>query len=169
MGDLKDSSDSAQRRGLIKTLCDKLRRHYVFADRAELMCQALLRWQDDAAFLAPSTGHARAEALTAQLLAVCPDRHLRVRWFAQMPAQSGADAQARRDEQRRAAEADHHGIHRVERLPGRIGLLEVREFHHPEWSGEAAAAARAPVCCPTLPAPPRRRCASRIEWRSSNC
>ena len=45
---------------LIGVLCDRLRRHYVFADRAEAMCQALQQF---------GPFHAQGHELAAQLTA----------------------------------------------------------------------------------------------------
>lgn len=140
MSDNPGSSVSGRGR-LIALLCDVLREHYVFADRVEAMCRALTdAAAGDDGSDAPS-GHALAGLLTARLQAVSPDRHLRVRWFEQAPVDtetSDADELQRR---RRAAMVDNHGIHRVERLAGQIGLLDLREFHPAAWAADSLAAA----------------------------
>lgn len=141
MNGIGDSPDPGSPGSLIAALCDKLRGHYVFPERAEQMCQALQQFRDDLRTQQIASGDALAAALTARLHAVYPDRHLRVRWFAELPPESEPSPQARQQAQRLAAERDHHGIHRVERLAGQIGLLDLRQFHHPAWSGDSAVAA----------------------------
>lgn len=122
---------------LIDTLCDKLRRHYVFAERVEAMCDALR-----APAPAAASGHELAAQWSARLQAVSPDRHLRVRWFEQAPVELGNDDDEPAQRQRRtAAEIDHQGIHRIERLAGQVGLIELREFHPLAGAAPAIAAA----------------------------
>lgn len=136
--------DADPRRALVATLADRLRRLYVHADAGEAMAQALPRALDDPALPAWPDGHALAAALTTRLQAVRADAHLRVRWFAQPLPEPGADAagpDAAQAEAAAAAEADHHGIHRVERLDGGIGLLELRQFHPPACSAASVSAA----------------------------
>ena len=44
-------------------------------------------------------------------------------------------------EQKQAAKLDNYGIHKVERLPGHIGYLDIRYFYRPAWGGDTAVAA----------------------------
>lgn len=115
---------------LVDALCDRLGRHYVWADKVDTMCGALR-----ASMPQSLEGHALAAWLTEQLQSVSPDRHLRVRWFAEMPVDTRAsgDETARRL-RHHEAQADLWGIVRVERLDdGRIGLLEISEFYPAAW------------------------------------
>ena len=57
-----------------------------------------------------------------------------------------ADREARRLEMRRAGRLDNFGIHRVERLDGNIGYLDLRRVPMPENAGPAIAAAMELVC-----------------------
>jgi C-terminal processing protease CtpA/Prc len=88
-------------------------------------------------------GHAMATWLTARLQSVAPDRHLRVRWFDRMTADTRAEddevaLRRRRDE----AQADHWGFVRVERLDdGRNGLVEISEFYPAAWIEQRVAEA----------------------------
>jgi len=46
-----------------------------------------------------------------------------------------------KDEWRQIARCDNYGLHKVERLPGNVGVLDIREFHIASWGGETAVAA----------------------------
>lgn len=110
---------------LVETLCGLLRRHYVFADRVEAMCSALA-----APPLGDLAGPELAAAMTDRLQSISPDRHLRVRWFAQAPVEKGNDDDDEARRQRRIeARIDHQGLQRIERLAGQVGLLAISEFH----------------------------------------
>jgi C-terminal processing protease CtpA/Prc len=119
----------------VDALCALLRRHYVFADRVDAMCEALR-----SPVPAGLGGPAAAAWLSERLQSVAPDRHLRVRWFEQAPDDAAdADAQASRFD---AARADRFGAVRVECLDGgRIGLVEISEFYPAQWIAEAVAQA----------------------------
>ena len=45
------------------------------------------------------------------------------------------------DEQSQKAKLDNYGMHKVERLPGNVGYIELRQFHNTEWGGDTAVAA----------------------------
>lgn len=123
----------------IDALCARLRRHYVWADRVEPMCEAVR-----VPAPAGADGHALAAWLTERLQLVSPDRHLRVRWFDAAPADTVADDAAARDERRDVARADGWGLSRVERLEGgAIGLVELSEFYPEPWIAAPVAEAMA--------------------------
>jgi C-terminal processing protease CtpA/Prc len=124
---------------MIDRLCELLRQHYVHADRADAMCRALTRLRGDNR--AQSDGCGFAALLTEHLHGISPDPHLRVRWFEQAPPEVGSDEAASHEMRRMAAVDDNQGIHRVERLAGNVGLLDVREFHPPDGAATCLAAA----------------------------
>ena len=57
-----------------------------------------------------------------------------------------ADREARRLKMRQMGRLDNFGIHRVERLDGNVGYLDVRRMPQPENAGPAIAAAMELVC-----------------------
>jgi C-terminal processing protease CtpA/Prc len=72
------------------------------------------------------------------------DEHLWVRWHAETLPDD--DGQLRlnpqwQEEQRLKARLDNHGVHKVERLPGNVGYIDIRYFHRPEWAGDTVSAA----------------------------
>lgn len=121
---------------------------YVFPQMGEQV-QAALRDPLRTQALASTADPVRfAEQLTGLLQALTQDRHLRVAYSAEPQAgQPGNDApsaeQAARERLRE--QQLNFGIERVERLPGNIGLIEVREFIAPERAGNTIAAALALV------------------------
>jgi retinol-binding protein 3 len=85
-----------------------------------------------------------AERLTDALQALTRDKHLRVRHSdTPVPEPSAAHRPAAEDVARfRAQERQrNYGVERVERLPGNIGLVELRGFANLEWAAEAITAA----------------------------
>jgi C-terminal processing protease CtpA/Prc len=83
---------------------------------------------------------ALAERLTADLFAVCGDKHLRVRVRNGTLAAASTEAElatALLDQMR----LDNYGIARVERLPGNVGYLDLRMIADASVGGRAIAAA----------------------------
>jgi hypothetical protein len=130
-----------------------LRANYVFpevADRAAAAVEARLA----AGEYDDLDERTLAELLTGHLNEICDDKHLRV-WAPRGPRPGprpdpggpgpgrGAadDYEARVLARRRMGRLDNFGIHRVERLDGNVGYLDVRRVAVPENAGPAIAAA----------------------------
>ncbi|GGJ84490.1 hypothetical protein GCM10010123_12680 [Pilimelia anulata] len=118
-----------------------LRDRYVLPDRgraaADRITAAGYGGTVDAAFCA---------AVTADLYAVCADRHLRLAWRADPLDADAAPARYRAGLARR-----HHGVARAERLPGGPGIVALSDVGPAAWIGEALAAAfRAVAGCSAL-------------------
>ncbi len=106
------------------------------------------------------------DLLTSHLQEASGDKHLRVRLGgvprpgrgpgrraggpdgdrAEREGGEPADREARRLKMRQAGRLDNFGIHRVERLDGNIGYLDLRRVPMPENAGPAIAAAMELVC-----------------------
>lgn len=135
--------DAAMRRQVIDGVVREMTAHYVFPEVAARV-EAALR---DPARRAPldglTDGVTLAQAMTTLLQAVTGDKHVRLRFSVQpLPddrpgGPSAAQLAAFKDEQR----ARNFGVERVERLPGNIGLIELRGFAPAEWAGASVAAA----------------------------
>src|ERR1700727_2621505 len=155
-------------REIVTTGLELLRANYVFpdvADRAATAVEARLAAgeYDD---LDPP---ALAELLTGHLNEICDDKHLRV-WAPRGPRPGGSgpggpggpggprprraggpgaraggeepdDHETRVLSMRRMGRLDNFGIHRVERLEGNIGYLDLRRVPPPVIAGPAMAAA----------------------------
>jgi hypothetical protein len=139
-----------------------LRENYVLPDLAEQAAAAI-----EARLAAGEYDNldeiALTELLTSHLQEASGDRHLRVRLGAgpgprrREPGRPGPDQtaggqarpdnagpagrEARRLRMRQVGRLDNFGIHRVERLDGNIGYLDVRRVPPPEFAGPAIAAA----------------------------
>ena len=131
---------------VIQRLLEKVRAGYIFPEVGQQICERLQRHLEDGDYDGISEGDFFAYALTLHLQEVNHDEHLWVRWHAQpLPEHEGQLRQnpAWQAERQLEARLDNYGLHRVERLPGNVGYLDIRYFHRPEWGGETAAAAMA--------------------------
>jgi hypothetical protein len=129
-------------REVVQTAIAILRSRYVFPDRAaqaaaEIEVRLVAGEYDD-------LGEAAlAERLTSQLYAVCADKHLRVQAHPERrrPPPGPADRDKARQEMRTMERLDNFGIHRVERLEGNVGYVDLRRVALPQNAGASIAAA----------------------------
>ena len=152
-------------REIVTTALELLRANYVFpevAERAATAVEARLA----AGEYDDLDERALAELLTGHLNEICDDKHLRVRARgprSRRPGPGGPgprrpdgrgrsrsagpvreepdDHEARVLAMRRMGRLDNFGIHRVERLDGNIGYLDLRRVPSPAIAGPAMAAA----------------------------
>jgi catechol 2,3-dioxygenase-like lactoylglutathione lyase family enzyme len=110
--------DAAARRTVVETAAEALRNRYVFPDVGERAAAALEAALAAGEYDDLSDAAAFAQRLTADLLAVANDKHLRVSAFGQPFADPGAAAPPR-------SEA---GIVRADRLADNVGYLEIIGF-----------------------------------------
>lgn len=135
--------DNTAHRAMIRSLCEKLRACYVFPDIAEQLCTCLQNHLENGDY-ADVDDELLALALTMHLQEVNRDEHLWVRWHTEpLPEEESSLRHnlAWQDECMLAARLDNYGFHKIERLPGNIGHIEIRYFHRPAWSGNIVAAA----------------------------
>jgi len=129
---------------IIQSLVEKLRANYVFPDVAEQICVRLQKHLEEGDYANISHGRRFAYTLTQHLQAINYDEHLWVRWHPEpLPDEEETLRlnQAWVEEQKQAAQLDNYGFHKIERLPGNIGYLDIRYFYRPAWGGEVAVAA----------------------------
>ncbi len=124
---------------IIHSLVKALNEHYVFPDIAKEMGKYLelkLTRKDYESIKSPETF---CEQITNDLREISKDKHLRLRYTEQ---EKSIDRKIREKEQREdyllQAKIDNYGFHKVERLPGNIGYIELRAFYEPEFAAEAA-------------------------------
>ena len=136
--------DATTKAEIVHCLSEKLSANYVFPDVAEQICDRLQEHLQAGEYAEITEGGFFAYALTVHLQEVSQDEHLWVRWHATpLPEQEEQLHlnQAWLDEQRLKAELGNYGLHKVERLPGNVGYLDIRRFERAEWGGETASAA----------------------------
>jgi hypothetical protein len=129
-------------REIVQTAMTILRSRYVFPDRAA-QAAAEIEARLDAGEYDELAEAALADRLTSQLYAVCADKHLRVHFHPEArrpPPQPAHRDKARRD-MRAMAQLDNFGIHRVERLEGNVGCIDLRRVALPQNAGASIAAA----------------------------
>jgi hypothetical protein len=144
MNNAEPTIDPSTPAELVQRLSEKLRDNYVYPDAADEICARLQHHLDEGAYDGITEGEFLAYALTHHLQEVNGDEHLWVRWTPEaLPEHEG---QLRHNpewlaQRQLGAGLDGYGLHRVERLPGNVGYLEIRYFHRPAWAGDAAVAA----------------------------
>jgi hypothetical protein len=129
---------------IIQAVIAKLRRHYIFPDVAEKICQNLAGHLQSGSYEGISEGEFLAYALTTHLQEINQDQHLWVRWHSDhLPEFEGPLYQDPLwiEEQRQAAERENYGFHKAEILAGNVGCLDIHKFHRAEWGGDTAVAA----------------------------
>jgi hypothetical protein len=131
-------------REIVQTAMAILRARYVFPERAaqaagEIEARLAAGEYDDLS--EPDL----AERLTSQLYAVCADKHLRVHALAERrrmpPRPRPADRDRARQEMRSIGRLDNFGIHRVERLEGNVGYVDLHRVAMAQNAGASIAAA----------------------------
>jgi hypothetical protein len=121
-----------------------LRTSYVFPERAE-QAAAAVEARLAAGGYDGLDEDALAERLTEDLYEVCQDKHLRVRTLPPRHARRRAPVPDRPERPRpgpgrpgRTGHPGNYGIHRVERLAGNVGYLDLHGVAHPEDDAGAA-------------------------------
>jgi hypothetical protein len=118
--------DAATRQQVIDGAIEHLQRGYIFEDVAAKMAAALRAHVKAGAYDAVTSGADFAALVTTHLREVSRDKHLRILYD---PAGiSGAQPPAEEERTRRAAaeRRNNWGLHRVERLDGNVGYIELR-------------------------------------------
>jgi len=136
--DLKIQTD------VVQALLEKLSAYYVFPEIAEQICIRLEEHLNNGDYIGITEGDFFAYALTQHIQEVNHDEHLWVKWHPEsLPDEEEALRlnQAWVAEQKQAAKLDNYGFHKVERLPGHVGYLDIRYFYRPAWGGDTAVAA----------------------------
>ena len=136
--------DISMHHTIVQSLSEKLKAYYVFPDIAEQICAHLHKYLEDGEYANITKGELFALALTLHLQEVNHDEHLWVKWHSEpLPDDEDSLRHNREWQAERMLEArlDNYGMHKVERLPGNVGYIEIRYFHRPTWGGETVVAA----------------------------
>ena len=130
------------RQQVIDGAIDHMQRGYVFEDVAGKMATALRAHGKAGAYDAITSGAEFAARLTTHLQEVSKDKHLRILYN---PAGiAGAQPPVTDEDRTRRVAAErrnNYGLHRVERLDGNVGFIELRGFSGSPEAGRAVTAA----------------------------
>ena len=134
--------DAATRQQVIDGAIEHMQRAYIFEEVAAKMAAALRAHVKAGAYDTITSGADFASVLTKHLQEVSKDKHLRLVYN---PAGiAGAQPPTTDEERTRRAAAErrgNYGLHRVERLDGNVGYIELRGFSGSQEAGTAVAAA----------------------------
>ncbi|SES25453.1 S41 family peptidase [Lentzea albida] len=125
----------------IELLCSQLASYYVFPDTANEIAKVLRTRLDEGAYSDVDDDEEFAAKVTADLQSVNGDKHLRLLYSAEEVPETGQETAWDPVAYKKEAELDAFGIHRVERLEGNIGLLDLRLLHDAEIATPAYVAA----------------------------
>ncbi len=125
---------------ILENLIGKLQSYYVFPEVAEQICARLEQYAAEGSYADIQEGEFLALALTLHMQEVNHDQHLWVRWHeAELPDQAGSilNHPDFLEGQKQKARLDNYGIHKLEKLPGNVGFINIRQFYRTSWgSGE---------------------------------
>jgi C-terminal processing protease CtpA/Prc len=136
--------DGAIRAEVVETLAKEMAGRYVFADKGSQVADALRAAQKRGEFDKAASAQQLSQALTQFIQGPTQDKHLRVYYSERaLPPRSAPTTPSAEELDRQLAymRAMNFGIEKIERLPGNIGYLDLRNFHDAGASGEAIAAA----------------------------
>jgi C-terminal processing protease CtpA/Prc len=133
---VRDTTIDAARRGrVIDTLLARLEASYVFPEKVPALAKELRARIARGRYDRLESAVAFADTLTADLLELVKDRHLRVRYtdtpLPRTRPQERPPTPAEQERTRAQARAESYGLGRVELTPDSIGFLEVRDFGWP--------------------------------------
>ncbi|HEX2623471.1 MAG TPA: S41 family peptidase [Phototrophicaceae bacterium] len=137
--------DAETRQQIVESTAHTLRDYYVFPDQAQQMHDKLLAALAAHNYDDLTSAETLCEKLTAELQAICHDKHVRVR-YNEDPRPVTIDIASHDvspeelemwiDMARRV----NFGFYKVERLNGNIGYIDLRNFWEVGWEGAAEAA-----------------------------
>jgi C-terminal processing protease CtpA/Prc len=134
--------DAATRQLVLNGAIEHMQRGYIFEDVAQKMADALRAHAKAGAYDATTNGADFAALLTTHLQDVSKDKHLRILFN---PAGIGSAQPPVTEEERvrrvAAEQRNNYGLHRVERLDGNVGYIELRGFSGSPAAGAVVTAA----------------------------
>lgn len=135
--------DRATREAVVERIVRTVHERYVFPQLAPRIEAALRDPALRSELERITDGDAFAARLTETLQAASKDKHLRVTHSPTPLPDDRANEPAPEAvaEQQRFSRFMNHGVARIERLPGNIGLLELTGFANVQWSGQTLSAA----------------------------
>ena len=137
--------DTNTHKEIIQNLIEKLSTYYIFPEVAEAICSHLQKNLVEVAYSDITEGEFLAFALTTHIQGINQVKHLWVRWYPDpLPEHEGSllKNQEKVAEWKHRGKLDNFGIHKVERLPGNVGYIDIHYFYRTSWgSGDTIVAA----------------------------
>jgi peptidase S41-like protein len=135
---------AAMKKAVVDTLAERVDRLYVFPDKARETAKALRKRLAAHEYDGITSAREFSDSLTAHVRAVTHDLHLRVGYrYEPVPPMTanGPPPEAEMQRMRTQGLRTNYGFERVERLPGNVGYLDLRQFAGiPEAQATAVAA-----------------------------
>jgi C-terminal processing protease CtpA/Prc len=136
--------DRSTRSAVIDELLKQLNEAYVFPETAKKMEADIRSRQKNGEYDSIATAQAFAAKLTADLQSVSHDKHLRVRYSADVipvrPVQE-TPTDTEKIEQARYTKFMNAGFERIERMPGNVGYIKFNNFFDPQVGADTVASA----------------------------
>lgn len=130
--------DAETRREIIEKVAATLKDHYVFPNVGEMMANALLGALEGHDYDELATSEDLCDQLTNDLQEISRDLHVRVR-YSEQPHPVSPPTESFSPEEiamwTDIAQRANYGFYRVERLPGNIGYIDLRNFWDAGWGG----------------------------------
>ena len=135
--------DAKMRAEVIDGALKHLNEKYVFPEVAQKMEKRIRERKANGEYDSVTSGRKFAETLTEHLQEVSRDKHLRMFFSAEPmpPPNQGPRSPEERERAIRGTSWRNFGFHKVERLDGNVGLLDLDGFMAPQMGGETAVAA----------------------------
>jgi len=136
--------NASDRAAIVQTLATKINASYIEPAVAQKVGSAIVKKNAEGGYASAATAKALSEALAADLRTFSGDLHFGARFdegFREISDDGSLPTRAEMDDARNATERTGFGIQKVERLPGNIGYIELRNFGYSEFVGPAYTAA----------------------------
>ncbi len=127
----------------IRTLIEQIRQFYLVPTMAEQVCGMLQQRLDGGGYRSVTDEQTLAAAVTGDMQAITRDEHLFLLHSAEAIPERNRPAVDDRHSETERSVLTGHGFAKVERLPGNVGLVDIRRFQEPclAGAGDAAVAA----------------------------
>ncbi|HYK73002.1 MAG TPA: S41 family peptidase [Pseudoneobacillus sp.] len=124
---------------VVNKIVEYMNGDYIFQEKAEEASELLVSKLHNGEYDRFEESNDFAAALTEDLQKVTQDKHIRVRFKtdSQLVVKEPNEATLF-EEYKRKAKANNYGFHKVERLNGNIGYIDLRGFEHTQLGGETA-------------------------------
>lgn len=124
---------------IIHSLIHEVNEHYIFPDIAKEIENYFEQKLLEKAYEEITCPEAFCQQITSDLQQISNDKHLRLRYTKlERSVHKRLSEKEQMEEHLRQAKVNNFGFHKVERLPGNIGYIDLRVFYDPMFAGEFA-------------------------------